>query len=89
VTPQPWQADLIETSRRKAKPGQCARCGAAVLRGPDADMAAIPVVVDASPVGRDARPGDYAMFNGELHHLDATPPGRQVWQRHGCPEAGR
>ena len=82
-----WQADLVETSRRKAKPGQCAKCGAAVLRGPDADRAAIPAVVDAQPVGRDPRPGDYAMFAGELHHLDAVRPGMTTWARHDCPEA--
>ena len=85
--PQRWQADKAEASRRKARPGLCGRCGAAVLAGPDSDMAAIPAVVDAAPVGRDARPGDYAMFRGELHRLDATRPDRQVWARHDCPEA--
>ncbi len=83
----PWQADLVETSRRKARPGQCQKCGAAVLRGPDADMAAIPATVDALPVAREPRPGDYAMFAGELHHLDAARPDMTVWQRHDCAGA--
>ena len=81
----PWQADAAERSRRKARPALCTRCLHPVLAGPDADRAAIPVTVDAQPVDRPARPGDYAMFAGELHRLDAAQPGMTVWARHECP----
>ena len=79
------QAEQQERSRRKARPAICPTCLAGVLKGPDADRAAIPATVDPLPVDRDARPGDYAIHDGELHHLDQVRPGMTVWQRHRCP----
>ena len=83
--PPKVQAEQQERARRKARPALCPTCLAPVLKGPDADRAAIPATVDAWPVDREARPGDYAMFAGELHRLDQADPATTVWQRHRCP----
>ena len=82
--PPKVQAEAVERSRRRARPALCPTCLAAVLKGPDADRAAIPAVVDPLPVDRDAQPGDYAMHAGELHRLDQADPATTVWQAHAC-----
>ena len=82
--PPKVQAERVERQQRRARPALCPTCLAPVLKGPDADRAAIPAVVDLAPVARDAQPGDYAMHAGELHHLDAVRPGMTVWARHDC-----
>ena len=81
-------AEQQERARRKARPALCPTCLAAVLKGPDADRAAIPATVDPAPIARPARAGDYALFAGELHRLDQVGPalaGRDLYQRHRCP----
>ena len=81
-------AERVERQRRRARPALCPTCLAAVLKGPDADRAAIPATVDLAPIAREPRPGDYAMFAGELHRLDQVGPalaGRDLYQRHECP----
>lgn len=85
-----WQAEQAERSRRKARPGTCRKCGAAILTGPDADRAAIPATVDPEPVDRPARPGDYAIHAGELHYLDQPPlDNRPAHRKHTCQEGQR
>ena len=82
------QAELAERGRRKLRRLDCPKCGAPVLVGLDSDRAGIPVVADAAPAAREARPGDYAVFDGELHHLDSPEPSRApVHARHACGEA--
>ncbi len=86
--PTKVQAERVERQQRRARPALCPTCLAAVLKGPDADRAAIPATVDLVPVARPARAGDYAMFAGELHYLDQVGPalaGRDLYARHGCP----
>ena len=86
--PPKVQADRVERQQRKARPALCPSCLAAVLKGPDADRAAIPAVVDLAPITRPARAGDYAMFAGELHRLDMAGPalaGRDLYAAHRCP----
>ena len=89
--PPKVQAERVERQQRKARPALCPTCLAAVLKGPDADRAAIPATVDPLPVDRPAQPGDYALFAGELHRLDQVAPalaGRDLYARHAC-DGGR
>ena len=89
--PPKVQAEQVERQRRRARPALCPGCLAAVLKGPDADRAAIPAVVDLAPITREPRSGDYALFAGELHRLDMAGPslaGRDVHAAHAC-DGGR
>ena len=78
-------AEQQERARRKARPVLCPKCGGPILVGPDADRAAIPAVIDPWHANRPARPGDYALHNGEIHYLDAVHPDTPVYARHRCP----
>lgn len=48
--PRPWLAEKIAAGRREAKPNTCTTCGKPVLAGPDDDIAALPAIVDPTPV---------------------------------------
>lgn len=45
-----WRSETIRRHLRAARPSNCRRCGAPVLIGPDADVAAVTVTVDPGPL---------------------------------------
>lgn len=66
-----WVAVKMAIARRAATPETCPRCGTAVLCGPDGDVAALMVMVDAAPV--DA-----------VRELRALAGGRRSYDRIGA-----
>ena len=76
MRPQPkWLAEKIRANARKFGEAECGSCGAPVLAGLDADVAAVMVMVDRDPVdmvtelralGRGL--DTYFTVVGELHH---------------------
>lgn len=94
---QGWLEEKINLGRRKASPATCARCGAPVLVGLDADVAALTMTVDVDPVGPAdelrawaAGRGSADLIAGELHrrepiHLTSATRRHRVHVEHRCP----
>lgn len=76
-----YVAARIAHEQRLAKPGNCPKCGAAILSGPDHDRMAAVATVDAEPVRPDLEPrvvaaglSTYDLDNGTLCY-------REPWHR--------
>lgn len=95
-----WLKDKIEASARAAVPGDCPKCGGAVLVGPSDDDVFWTATVDAMPVdlineavarAKGSCSYDGLKRNGEIHlvvrdvwRIRAGDPNRRIHIDHKC-----